>query len=275
MSEYTVAITLVNYNTRALSLYCLKKIYQANIQVPFQIIFLDNNSVDGKETILDVKEQFPKVITIAESTNTGYTKGVNTCVSRSQAKYIFNLNSDALLEPGSVEKMVEYLEEHPDIGMLAPQLLNVDGSIQESCYRFITPRIALYRRTPLGKLPHAQRELEYFRMKEADFRQTQDVDWALGAAMMFPKNVSEEVNHLDEDMFLYLSDTHFCWKLWYNGYRVVYFPQVQLYHYHRQSSRQQSLLSKILFNRAYRLHIRDGLTYFRKVQGNYTPRSQN
>ena len=273
MSQYTVAITLVNYNTRALSLFCLKKIYQAQIQVPFQIIFLDNNSVDGKETILDIKEQFPEVITIAESKNTGYSKGVNTCVERAEAKYIFNLNSDAVLESGSVEKMITYLEKHPDIGMLAPQLLNVDGSIQESCYRFITPRIALYRRTPLGKLPQAQKLLSYFRMHDADLTKIQDIDWALGAAIMFPKKVSEKVNHLDEDMFLYLSDTHFSWKLWYHGYRVVYFPRVQLYHYHRQSSRQQPLLSKILFNRTYRLHIRDGLTYFKKVHGNYNPRS--
>ncbi len=271
--KYTVAITIVNYNTRELSLYCIRKIYEANIQLPFQIIFLDNASSDGRQTIEDIQDEFPEVITILEDVNTGYTRGVNTCTKKAAAKYIFNLNSDTVLEPGVVEKMVEYMENNPKVGLLGPQLLNMDGSVQESCYRFVTPEIALYRRTLLGHLPYAKKKLEDFVMKNMDWSTTQEVDWILGAAILFPKSLTETVGHLDEDLFLYLSDTYYAWQMWEKGYKVVYFPEVKLYHYHRKSSRQQMFLKRIFCNKAYRIHIRDGITYFRKIWRKPLPRS--
>ena len=177
--QYTVAITIVNYNTRELSLYCLKKVFQANIQVPFQVIFLDNASRDAKDTLRDVKDKFPEVTISAQPHNTGYTRGVNLCAKQADAKYIFNLNPDVVLEPGVVEKMVEYMERHPEVGLLGPQLLNMNGSIQESVYRFVTPEIALYRRTPLGNLPFAKKRLQAFLLKDRDLHATQEVDWVL------------------------------------------------------------------------------------------------
>lgn len=271
--KYTVAITIVNYNTRELSSHCIKKIYEADINVPFQIIFLDNASTDGRETIEDIKDAFPEVNIIAEDTNTGYTRGVNTCVKKADAKYIFNMNSDAILEPGAIDTMIEYMEKNPDVGLLGPQLLNMDDTIQESCYRFVTPEIALYRRTILGHLPSAKKKLEKFLMKDMDWTKTQEVDWVLGAAILFPKSLIEKVGHLDEDLFLYLSDTYYAWQMWEQGYKVVYFPEVKLYHYHRKSSRQQFFLKRLFFNKAYRIHIRDGITYFRKTWGKSLPHS--
>lgn len=267
----TVAITLVNYDTKDLALHCLKKIYEAEISVPFQIIFVDNKSRSSVETVEAVSEQFPEVVLLPQEENLGYTKGLNVAVEAADAEYIFNLNSDAVLEKGSIESMIGYMREHPEVGILGPQLLNFDGSIQESAYRFLTLEIALYRRTPLGKLPFAQKKLAEFTMKDWDHNTIKEVDWILGAAIMFRKDRSAEVGHLDESMYLYLSDTYFAWQMWKKGYSVVYYPEVKLYHYHRKSSRDQFFLKKLFFNRAYRIHIKDGLTYFRKIWGKENP----
>lgn len=268
--KYKVALTIVNYNTKDLLLYCLKKINQAKISFPYQIIVLDNASRDGEETEEEVRSQYPEVIFIRERLNTGYTKGVNMCIKKANAQYIFNLNTDAFIEPGVVEKMVNYLNENPSVGLIAPQLLNFDGSIQESSYCFLTPVIALYRRTFIGLFPFAQKELNRFRMKGWDRTSIREVDWVLGAAYMFPKEVIEKIGYLDEAMFLYLSDTYLAWKIWTEGKRVVYYPEVKMYHYHRKSS-QNRLLLKSLLSKAYWIHIRDGISFFLKTRGKTNP----
>lgn len=271
-NKYKLAITIVNYNTKELSLYCLKNIIDSKISIPYQIIFLDNNSVDQEDTIYEIKKKFPDVKIIAMDYNSGYTKGVNKVVESTDAEYVFNINSDVILRSGVVEKMVNYLEKNKDIGIIGPQLLNFDGSIQESAYRFITPEIALYRRTFLGIFPFARKKLNYFTMKDWDHKTIKEVDWILGAAIMFPRKVMEKIGHLDEDMFLYLSDTYLAWQLWKNSYKVVYYPEVQIYHYHRKSSRDENFIKKLLFNKAYRIHIQDGLTYFKKTFNKSNPK---
>ncbi len=270
--KYKLAITIVNYNTKELSLYCLKNIIESNITIPYQIVFLDNHSIDQEDTIYEISRKFPDVKIIKMKYNSGYTKGVNQVIKHTNAEYIFNINSDVILKEGVVEKMVKYLENNKDVGIIGPQLLNFDGSIQESAYRFITPDIALYRRTFLGLLPFAKKKLSYFTMKDWDHTTTREVDWVLGAAIMFPKKVMDEIGHLDEDMFLYLSDTYLAWKLWENSYKVIYYPEVKIYHYHRKSSRDENFIKKLFFNRAYKIHIKDGFTYFKKTFRKFNPR---
>jgi len=273
MYKYKVALTIVNYNTKELLLYCLKKIYQADIKLPFQIIVLDNASRDADELQEEVLNQYPAVEFFKQVQNYGYTKGVNICTKQAQAEYIFNLNTDAFIEPDLVEKMVDYLDQNPQVGLIGPQLLNFDGSVQESSYRFLTPLLALYRRTPVGLLPFAKRALDNFRMADWDHNSTKEVDWILGAAYMFPKKVIEKIGYLDQSMFLYLSDTYFAWQVWQAGYKVVYYPEVKMYHYHRKSSRNDFVLN-LIFKKVYWIHIQDGIKFFMKTWLKPNPHNQ-
>ena len=273
MQKYKVAITIINYNTKDLLLYCLKKIYKANISIPFQVIVLDNASKDADEVEEEVKDQYPLVEFLRQEKNLGYTKGVNICGKYAQAEYIFNLNTDAFLEVGMIEEMVNYLEKNPSVGLIGPQLLNFDSSIQESTYKFLTPLLALYRRTPIGLFPFAKRAVNNFKMVDWDHGSIREVDWILGAAYMFPKAVIEKINYLDEDMFLYLSDTYFAWQVWSAGYKVVYYPKVKMYHYHRKSSQNGFVLTLIL-KKIYWIHIKDGIKFFIKTWGKPNPHKQ-
>lgn len=273
MQKYKVAITIINYNTKDLLLYCLKKIYQANINIPFQVIVLDNASKDADEVEEEVKDQYPLVEFLKQLKNYGYTKGVNICAKYAQADYIFNINTDAFLEANMVEKMVDYLEKNPSVGLIGPQLLNFDGSIQESTYKFLTPLLALYRRTPIGLLPFARKAVDRFKMSDWDHKSVREVDWILGAAYMFPKTIIEKINYLDDDMFLYLSDTYFAWQVWSAGYKVIYYPKVKMYHYHRKSSQNGFALTLIL-KKIYWIHIQDGIKFFMKTWGKPNPHKQ-
>jgi GT2 family glycosyltransferase len=273
MYKYKVALTIVNYNTKELLLYCLKKIYQAKIAIPFQVIVLDNASHDSDVLEEEVKDKYPLVEFLKQPKNYGYTKGVNICAEYAQADYIFNLNTDAFLDAGVVESMVDYLDKNPSVGLIGPQLLNFDSSIQESTYHFLTPLLALYRRTPIGLLPFAKRAIDKFKMSDWDHNSIKEVDWILGAAYMFPKSVIEKIGYLDEDMFLYLSDTYFSWQVWTAGDKVVYYPEVKMYHYHRKSS-QNGFIFRLLFKKIYWIHIQDGIKYFRKTWAKPNPHKQ-
>jgi GT2 family glycosyltransferase len=273
MYKYKVALTIVNYNTKDLLLYCLKKIYQSKISIPFQVIVLDNASKDSDDTEEEVKNKYPLVEFLKQSKNCGYTKGVNICAKYSQAKYIFNLNTDAFLDEGVVESMVQCMEDNPSFGLIGPQLLNFDSTTQESTYQFLTPLLALYRRTPIGLLPFAQRAINRFKMSDWDHNSIKEVDWILGAAYMFPKDLLEKINYLDEDMFLYLSDTYFAWQVWSAGYKVVYYPNVKMYHYHRKSS-QNGFVFSLLFKKIYWIHIQDGIKFFIKTWNKPNPHRQ-
>jgi GT2 family glycosyltransferase len=268
--KYKVAITIVNYNTKDLLLYCLKKIYNAQISIPFQVIVLDNASNDTDDIEEEVNDKYPLVEFLKQPTNDGYTKGVNICAKYAQSEYIFNLNTDAFLDKGVVEQMVSYLEKNPSVGLIGPQLLNFDSSIQESTYHFLTPLLALYRRTPIGLLPFAKKAIDKFKMSDWNHQSVKEVDWVLGAAYMFPKTIIEKINYLDEDMFLYLSDTYFAWQVWLSGYKVVYYPEVKMYHYHRKSS-QNGFIFRLLFKKIYWIHIQDGIKFFRKTWAKPNP----
>jgi GT2 family glycosyltransferase len=268
-----VSITIVNYNTKELLLYNLKKIQEVQIKVPYEVIVLDNNSKDGSETVEEIKARFPEVRIIEETENTGYTKGVNNCIRAAKGEYILNLNPDILIQPENVETMADYLDTHPEVGLLGPRLLNFDGTPQNSCFRFLTLEIALYRRTPLGKLPRAKKILNEFLLEDNwNHDKIREVDWILGAAFMFPKELVEKNGLLDERFFLYLSDTDFAWNLWKTGKKVVFYPDVEMYHYHRKSSAGSGFSPfKLLLNRAYRLHISDGVKFFLKHAGEKPP----
>lgn len=268
-----VSITIVNYNTKDLLLYNLKKIQEVEISIPYEVIVLDNHSKDGQETIEEIKATYPEVRIIEETENTGYTKGVNSCIKAAKGEYILNLNPDILMQKGNVEDMVAYMEKHQEIGLLGPRLLNFDGTPQNSCFRFLTPTIALYRRSPLGKMPHAQKVLKDFLLEDNwNHDKIREVDWILGAAYMFPKQLVEEKGLLDERFFLYLSDTDFAWSLWKTGKKVIYYPKVEMHHYHRKSSAGSGFGPfKAIFNKAYRIHIADGIRFFLKHMGEKPP----
>ncbi|PSO44788.1 MAG: hypothetical protein BRC23_00150 [Parcubacteria group bacterium SW_4_49_11] len=269
-----LSINLVCFNEKDLLRNALRYIKKAQISIPYEVVVLDNSSQDQDEVMDMVSVEYPEAIRLAEKTNTGFTQAVNTCARHSKGTYLFNMNPDVVVLPGQLEQMVAFLKERPNVGMMGPKLLNFDGTVQGSAFQFTTPQIALYRRTPLGRSAFAKRRIQEFLLQDGwDWNSERKVDWVLGAAVMYRRSVAEELGHLDENLFLYFSDTDFAWRLWENGYMVVYYPEAMLYHYYQKSSGGTLSLSS-LFNFAFRKHLQDGVTFFRKHLGDPNPRLQ-
>jgi len=121
----------------------------------YEIIVVDNDSGDGTAQMM--RENFPEIKFIASGENLGYAKGNNLGIKAASGRYVMIMNPDIVVFPGVLEKLVQFLDERQDVGIVGPKLLNPDKSLQYSCYRFPDFLEPVYRRTPLGRLKSARK----------------------------------------------------------------------------------------------------------------------
>jgi N-acetylglucosaminyl-diphospho-decaprenol L-rhamnosyltransferase len=261
----TLSIIILAYRNAALLRLCLRSIAtaMAHSTLEYEIIVVDNASSPETANVVrhDFADQFHHIRLIPLSQNRGYTFGVNEGMRAAQGEFIFSLNHDIVAEAGVAEQLVDYLREHPDVGLIGPRLLYFDDSQQDSCFHFYTPLIIVARRL---HLPFTHRLLDRFLMHDTPFNGPTHVDWISGAAYMIRRTVLERVGLLDESLFHYFSDVDWAHQFWQNGLTVVYYPMVALYHYLGRSSKGRFGVFDTFFNSATRWHIQDALRYFRK-----------
>ncbi len=260
-----LSVVALNYKNPALLRLFLASLFRTLPRnYDYEVIVVD--SATSYETRSVVQEEFrdvfPAITLVPVKENTGYTRGVNLGVAAAKGDYVFVCNPDIIPLPGSIERMVAYLDGHPKVGLLGPKLLNFNGTRQDSCFRFYTLATILARR--IGFLPFASRVVHRFTMHDQALDHPTDVDWLMGSAVMMPRAALERVGLMDERFFHYFSDVDHARRFWENGYQVVYFPDAALYHYHQRESKRWYWFIDALFNQAARWHIIDGSRYLMK-----------
>jgi GT2 family glycosyltransferase len=257
-----LSIIILNYKTRGLLKQCLKGIALQKLRIRHEIIVVDNCSGDGTDAMM--KEEFSDIRFFQAGYNGGFAAGNNIGIRHATGTYLLILNPDIAVLSNAIESMHVFMERHPRVGLCAPRLLNPDGSTQTSCRRFPTILTILLRRSPLGKLPWAKRELRKFLMLDWDHASDHAVDWVLGACMMVRRSAMEKVGMMDERYFLYFEDVDWCRRFWQNGYEIYYLGQsAELVHYHQRLSAENPGLAG-LFSYPTRVHILSGIKYFTK-----------
>ena len=260
-----VSIIIVNYKNPPLLRLCLNSLHRAlSADFDYEVVVVDSSTSLETEYVVteEFKNKFKEIRHIPFTENTWYTRGINEGLKTAQGDYMLMLNNDIVTLENSIEKLTDYLKNNPNVGLLGPQLLNFDGSRQDSCFRFYTPLTVLYRR--IGHLPFASRIIDHFLMRDADISKPTSVNWLMGSAFMTSRTVLNKVGLLDEKLVHYFSDVDWARRFWENGYRVVYYPDAKLYHYLGRKSKGKFGLFDILFNPATRLHVRDAVRYFQK-----------
>ncbi len=266
-------IVIINYKTLDLLKQCLNSILKAHPELLRQILVIDNFSQD--KTLEMMEKDFPEIKVLASQYNSGFGAAINWGVNNAPegVRYFLFLNPDIILRGQAIKKMVEFMDAHPNVALIGPGLFNPDLTIQSSCRRFISPKLTLYRRTFLGRFGFAKKALKKFLMKDIDHSKVQEVDWIFGACMMVRAEAVSEVGLMDERYFLYFEDMDWCRRFWEKGWKVCYYPEAQMIHYHRRDSAQESGFSA-LFNRAARIHIKSAFKYFVKYFGIPKPRRE-
>ncbi|MFC1612502.1 glycosyltransferase family 2 protein [Patescibacteria group bacterium] len=263
----TLSIIYINYNTRGLLKQSLKHLYLMRPALDFEVIVVDNNSSDGSIEML--KERFKGVRVLNAGENAGYAKGANLGLREAKGNNVAIFNADIFISRGSLESIINYLDNHMDVAMVGPKLINPDKSLQYSCYKFPKLYTPILRRSFLGNTVFGKNEIKRYLMQNYNHNEAKEVDWLLGGALVARKKVLEEVGFFDERFFLYFEDTDLGQKLKNKGYKVIYLPSAVMHHLHRRESADTGIL-KSLFNKTTRIHIVSALKYFWKHKSRNT-----
>jgi len=230
-----LSIIIVSYNTKEILKDCLNSVFKSFKDRKFanqtEVVVVDNHSIDGSVEFI---KSFQKIKLIENKENLGFAKANNQGIKKARGEYILLLNSDTLVKKGSLENLVKFAESKVDAGVVAPRLLNQDGTIQNSCYRLPT-------------LIRAFREF-FLNQKGAFLKYTPDndqptvVEAVVGAAFLITPQAIKKAGLLDERYFMYFEDLDYCRRLARQGLKVYYLPQTAITHIHGASGK--SLKSK-------------------------------
>ncbi len=268
MNQPDVSIIILNYKTRGLLRQCLRGISNSGDTVTTECIVVDNASKDGSVEMLE--RDFPNVTTIASPVNEGFAAGMNLGLRRATGRYVVLLNTDVAIMDRPFDRLVTYMDQHPQVGLAGPKLLNPDGSVQDSCYRFHAWYTPLLRRTPLGRLPGCRAHLRHFLMRDFNHAENTPVDWLLGAFLIARQSAVAQVGEMDSRFFLYFEDVDWCRRFWERKWEVHYCADIEVVHYHKRQSADTAGFASI-FSYPTRIHIRSWFRYLMKYWGTPTP----
>lgn len=244
-----VSIIIVNYNTRELTLNCIQSVMESRVSYGYEIILVDNASNDGM--IKAVAEKFPQVVCIANTDNVGFAKANNQGMRAARGRYILLLNSDTVVQPDTLEVMLRFMDEHPEVGASGCKIVLPDGSLDKACKRgFPTPSASFYYAFGFSKLfPHVPRFNQY-QLGYLDPDQEYPIDSLVGAFMLVRREAIDQVGMLDEEFFMYGEDIDWCYRIKQGGWQNYYFPRTQIIHYKGASSRKKPFKIIYEFHRA-------------------------
>ncbi|HEX9995810.1 MAG TPA: glycosyltransferase family 2 protein [Abditibacterium sp.] len=218
---------VVSYNTREMTLECLRVLSDELKGINAEIWVVDNASNDGSAPA--IRAAFPEVQLLENADNAGFGAANNAAMERASGAYFLLLNSDAFPRPGAISSLLEQMDAHPRAGAIGPKLLNRDGSLQRSCWRFPSPSqswlenlgvSALLRgRTRWGNYYHWAHDTE------------REVDFVIGACLLVKREVWEKIGGFDPAFWMYAEETDWQKRMKAAGHEIWFSPRAEVEHW--------------------------------------------
>ena len=250
-----LSIIIVNWNTRNLLCQCIDSLTQVLRKIDTEIFVVDNGSADG--SVATVREKFPGVKLIENTVNMGFARANNQAIYQSSGEYLLFLNPDTRVKDEAIPTMLSFIIAHAKAGLVGAQLLNADGSRQNSIANFPSLATELLNKSLLRRLFP-----EKFPGKERDYPGPVEVDSVIGACMLVRRETVEQVGLLDEGYFLFLEETDWCFRMKKAGWKIYHIPGAEVLHFQGKSAGAQKAKARIEYYRS-RYH------YFRKNRGSF------
>lgn len=223
----TLSVLIVSYNTREMTLECLRVLTrELPPGISTEILVVDNASSDGSADA--IRTAFPEVRLSVSARNHGFGAANNLALARARGRYLLLLNTDAFPRPGALAAMVRCLERHADVGVVGPRLFYGDGTRQQSCFRFTTPLYAWMENLGITKLCRRHPALDDYR--GWDHASERAVDFVIGACLLLRREVYEQVGGFDERFFMYQEEADWQKRIRQEGWRVVFTPEGEVVH---------------------------------------------
>jgi N-acetylglucosaminyl-diphospho-decaprenol L-rhamnosyltransferase len=227
-------VGIVSWNTAELLDRCLASLPDALGDLDATVVVVDNASRDGS---FAVAERSPIARAVRNSENDGYARAMNQALA-GDADVLIALNPDTETPPGSLAKLAHRLLDEPDLGLVVPRLVNPNGSLQHSVYRFPSPRQAAA--VLLVPRPLRRRGLgaRWWAEGHAPHDRATDIDWAIGAVHVIRAAALAGRPPYAERTFMYVEDLDLCWRLARAGWRRRLEPGVEIAHVGNASGKQ-------------------------------------
>ncbi len=264
-----LSIAINNHRNPDLLKLCLDSIKKNTKGIEYELIVADSETQE--ETEMMMREDYPEARFFSFKENVGFQTMLKKGIEESKGDFVLLLNGDIIITPDSIEKILSYIKNNKEIGMVGPKLLNFDGTLQYSCFHFYRPLTIIYRRTFLKKFWFGKKHLDWFLMKGYDHKSPKEVDWLMGSAMIVSKIAIQKVGPMDKKFFMYMEDVDWCRRFWENGFKVVYYPLAVMNHYHGKASDKGGFFYSIFFNKLTWIHIFSAIKYFKKYWGKPIP----
>jgi GT2 family glycosyltransferase len=243
-----ISVIIVNWNTRDLLLNCIRSVHETVRGIAFEIWVVDNGSTDGSQQAL--RTSFPLVHLIENTTNRGFAAANNQAMKRMSGRYALLLNSDAALTDGAAKELLVFMESTPTAGMACGQLLNPDGSLQNSIANFPTLMTLISNETLLRILFP-----EKFPSKRRHYSGPIPVESGIGACLMVRKAAMDSVGIFDERYFFFFEETDWAYRMQQDNWRIFFVPAARIIHAQGKSA-GNSVSSRILYYRSRYMYLK-------------------
>ncbi|MCB0805402.1 MAG: glycosyltransferase [Bacteroidales bacterium] len=235
-----LSVVIVNYNVRYFLEQCLHSVRKSVEGLEAEVFVVDNNSVDGSQSML--KEKFPEVKLIANDENVGFSKANNQAIKIASGNYVVLLNPDTVVEDDTFRKVVEFMDAHPDAGGLGVKMVDGKGRfLPESKRGLPTPDVAFYKIFGLARLFPKSKTFGRYHLGYLDNDEVHEVEILSGAFMVLRSSVLEKIGLLDETFFMYGEDIDLSYRIIKAGYKNYYFPETRIIHYKGESTKKSSI----------------------------------
>lgn len=244
-----LTVVIVNYNVKYFLEQCLHSVRKALTNVSGEVYVVDNNSVDRSVEL--VREKFPEVIVIANKDNKGFSYANNQAMKLAKGEYVLLLNPDTVVEEDTFEKVVKFMDEHPDAGGLGVKMIDGKGNfLPESKRGLPTPDVAFYKIFGLSALFPKSERFGRYHLGFLDKDKTHEIEVLSGAFMLLRKEALDKVGLLDEAFFMYGEDIDLSYRIIKGGYKNYYYPETRIIHYKGESTKKSSVNYVFVFYNA-------------------------
>ena len=233
-----VSIVVISFNTKDITIDCLKSVVNFTKDVNYELIVVDNASTDGSDkAIEEFSKKHKNTIFVKKKNNLGFGGGNNVGMERAKGRYILLLNSDTKLHEDSISAMVEWMDANSDAGVATCQLKNIDRSIQATGGKFPTLLRVVGWSLFLDDIPMWSRLFGSYHphipssaFGDDYYRKSHVQDWITGAFMMIKQEAYESVGGFDSKFFMYTEDVEYSYRFRRQGWKIWYVPITSILH---------------------------------------------